>query len=236
MRESLFSPLWYRIGDRHPHLRADVTLQRQKVRDQLWYLLIDPASGRHHRINHRAYHFVGRCDGRRAVQEIWDSLLENLRDDAPTQDEVIRTLALLEDQGLLVYDAAPDGATLQRRHKEHGRRGFINPFALRIPLGDPSALLRRLDGLATLLFHPVVLVLWLAAVLVALAATASNWTALHVHAAAWMGTPRYLLLSLAAFPVIKALHELGHALAVRRWGGDVHEVGFSLFVLVPAPQ
>lgn len=235
MRESLFSPLWYRIGDRHPQLRADVRVQRQKVRDQLWHLLVDSASGRHHRINQRAYDFVGRCDGHRSVQEIWDGLLEQRRDDAPTQDEVIRTLAQLEDQGLLVYDAAPDAKTLQRRHEEHGKRGFINPFALRIPLGDPSALLRRLDGLTALLFHPAVLVLWLATVLVALAAAASNWTALHSHAAAWMGTPRYLLLSLAAFPAIKGLHELGHALAVRRWGGDVHEAGFSLFVLVPAP-
>ena len=32
-----------------------------------------------------------------------------------------------------------------------------------------------------------------------------------------------------------ALHELGHALAVRRWGGEVKDVGFTLFVLVPAP-
>lgn len=235
MGESLFSPLWYRLADRYPRLRADVTLQPHKVRDQSWYLLVDSASGRHHRINHRAYDFVGRCDGRRSVQEIWDGLLEKLRDDAPTQDEVIRTLAQLEDQGLLIYDAAPDTATLQRRHEEHGRRGFINPFALRIPLGDPSALLRRLDGLAALLFRPTVLVMWFAAVLIAAATTASNWTALHAHAAIWMGTPRYLLLSLLAFPLIKGLHELGHGLAVRRWGGDVHEAGFSLFVLVPAP-
>jgi putative peptide zinc metalloprotease protein len=37
------------------------------------------------------------------------------------------------------------------------------------------------------------------------------------------------------FPLIKLLHELGHALAVRRWGGEVHEIGIGLLVLVPAP-
>jgi putative peptide zinc metalloprotease protein len=235
MGESLFSPHWYRLAERHPHLRSDVRLQRQKVRDQSWYLLIDAASGQHHRINQRAYDFVGRCDGRRSVEQIWESLLEQLRDDAPTQDEVVRVLAQLEDQGLLVYDAAPDSATLERRHDEAARRGFINPFALRIPLGDPSAWLRRLDGLTAALFRPSVLALWVAAVLIGLGAAASNWTTLQAHAARWMGTPRYLLLCLLAFPVIKGLHELGHGLAVRRWGGDVHEAGFSLFVLVPAP-
>ncbi len=235
MHESLFSPVWYRLADRHPQLRSDVKTIRQQVRGQSWYLLVDPVSSRHHRINDRAYEFIGRCDGRRSVQEIWDALLEKLRDDAPGQDEVIRTLAQLEDQGLLVYDAAPEASTLGNRHDEQGRRGFINPFALRIPLGNPSALLRRLDGLGAVVFRPAVLMIWVASVLVAVAVAASNWTALQAHATRWMGTPHYLVLCLLAFPLIKGLHELGHALAVRRWGGDVNEAGFSLFVLVPAP-
>ena len=40
---------------------------------------------------------------------------------------------------------------------------------------------------------------------------------------------------MAVLSIIKGLHELGHALAVRRWGGEVLEAGFSLFVLVPTP-
>ena len=235
MSESLFSPLWFRIADRHPQLRSDVQVQRQYVRGELWYVLVNTADAVHYRINQRAYQLIGRCDGRRSLQAIWDALLEELRDAAPTQDEVIRILGQIEGQGLLFYDVSPDAESLQRRLDERNRRGFINPFALRIPLGDPTPLLRKLEWLSPLLFNPFVMFLWAATTLVALSVTASNWTALHAHAVAWMPTSRYLGLAFVAFPVIKALHELGHALAVRRWGGGVHEAGFSLFALVPAP-
>ena len=33
------------------------------------------------------------------------------------------------------------------------------------------------------------------------------------------------------FPILKAFHEFGHAYAVKRWGGEVHEMGVMLLVL-----
>lgn len=237
MSESLFSTLWYRVAAQHPRLRPEVSVQRQQVRDQRWYLLVNAASGRQARINEKAYEFVGRCDGVRTVDEVWDELLETLRDEAPTQDEVIQTLEALERQDLLAHTNTPDAkALVQRRgEREQRRRGFVNPFALRVPLGDPSALLRRLTPLSRLAFGPIAFWIWAALTVAATATALTHLDVLRAHAADYMSTPRYALLAWLSFPVIKALHELGHALAVRRWGGEVHEVGFTLFVLVPVP-
>ena len=85
MTESLFSPDWYRVAQLHPRLRAQVSVQRQQWRDQNWYVLSDAASGRQHRINIAAYQFIGRCDGQRSVQEVWNAVLESSRHHAPTQ-------------------------------------------------------------------------------------------------------------------------------------------------------
>ena len=238
MRESLFSPLWYRVAEQHPHLRAEVRVQRQQVRDQRWYLLVNGATGRQFRVNERAWAFIGRCDGTRSVEEVWNALLEQLRDDAPTQSEVIQILNQLDEQDLVASESAPDAATLQRRRTERTQRkvqGFVNPFAMRIPLGDPTPWLRKLDALPPLLFSRTMLVVWVLAIAAALLGAASHWDSLTAHAGTYMATPRYLLLAWLVFPVLKALHELAHALAVRRWGGAVNGVGFSLFVLVPAP-
>ena len=38
-------------------------------------------------------------------------------------------------------------------------------------------------------------------------------------------TPENLLLLWLVYPAVKALHELGHGYAVKRWGGEVHEIG-----------
>jgi putative peptide zinc metalloprotease protein len=238
MRESLFSPLWYRVAAQHPQLRVDVRVQRQHYRDQLWYVLINDTTGRQFRINHKAYQVIGRCDGRRSVQQVWDILLEQLGDEAPTQDEVIRMLSQLDQHGLLGYEASPDvQALVQQRDQRVKRqlRGFLNPFAFRVPLGDPTPLLKRLDWLGAALCNPVTLYIWFAVMALAASAAAANFSALSIHASTYMGTPHYLLLAWVSFPLIKALHELGHALAVRHWGGEVHSTGVSLFVLTPAP-
>jgi putative peptide zinc metalloprotease protein len=213
-------------------------VQRQQVRGERWYLLVNVANGRQYRINHKAYRFVGLCDGKRSVQQIWSDLLEHLRDDAPTQDEVIQTLIRLDEHELLAYDSVPDAQVLVRRRDERLQRrirGFLNPLALRVPLGDPSALLRRFDALPRVIFNRATFWCWFSVVVFATISAAINWPVLVAHADEYMGSPRYLLLACVSFPFVKALHELAHALALRRWGGEVREAGLSLFVLVPAP-
>jgi len=238
VRESLFSPLWYRISNLHPQLNANVRVQRQQWRDQLWYHLIDGAGNRQFRVNGKAYQFIGRCNGQCSVQEVWDALLETLGDEALTQDEVINLMAQLDDHEMLKYETAPKAKTLVERRDRRAKkrhRALLNPFAFRVSLGDPSRFVRRLDRFGAVLLSPLMLWIWIAVMAVALALASSNWQTLVVTASRYMATPHFLFLAWVSFPVIKALHELGHALAVRRWGGDVHHWGITLLVLVPAP-
>ncbi len=238
MRESLFSPLWHRFAQQRPQLRSHVTVQQQQYRQQTWYLLTNTTNGSHHRINQIAYQFVGRCDGSHSVQAVWDSLLEILGDDAPTQDEIIRLLTELDQRDLLRYEVLPNIPGMFRRKKEKAkqqRRAAINPLAMRLPIWDPTPLLERAGWLESLMFNPLTFLLWLVAVVVAALAAAAHWDELATHFNAYMGTPRYLLLAWVSFPLIKVLHELGHALAVRNWGGQVQEFGVTLFLLTPAP-
>jgi putative peptide zinc metalloprotease protein len=37
------------------------------------------------------------------------------------------------------------------------------------------------------------------------------------------------------YPVVKVFHEFGHAYMVKRWGGEVHEMGVMFLVLMPIP-
>jgi putative peptide zinc metalloprotease protein len=238
MPGSLFSQLWYRVAELHPQLRPDVQIQRQKYRNESWHVLTGAASGRQFRINDKAYHFIGRCDGRRSVQEVWDILLKELGDDAPSQDEIIALLNQLEGQSLLSYEivadatAISDSAAASRKRRRHA---FINPFAFRIPLGNPTAVLRRLAWLGPVLLSRTALWIWSIAVALASVAAVSHWPELKAHGAELMISPRSLMLAWLCYPPIKLLHELGHGLAVRRWGGEVRQAGFSLLVLIPAP-
>ena len=238
MRESLFSPLWYRVARRRPHFRRDVKVRQIQYRGQIWHVLINEATGQQHRASQTAYEFIGRCDGLHTVQEIWDFLLERLGDDAPTQDEVIKLLIHLDEQGILAYESAPEAGTLVRRREERmqqKRKGMLNPFAFRVPLGNPSRFLKSIEWLGRPLVNIRVLFACATLVGIALLAVFSYWPMLKSAAMENLGTPHFLVLLWICFPFVKALHELAHALVVTRWGGEVREFGFTLFLLVPAP-
>ena len=47
--------------------------------------------------------------------------------------------------------------------------------------------------------------------------------------------PHNFFLLWLVFPVVKTLHEFGHAFATKAYGGEVHEMGVMLLVLTPFP-
>src|SRR4051812_24022715 len=122
MRGSLFSPVWYRVAGQQPCLRGDIRVQRQRSRDQNWYVLLNSATGRPCRISAAAYQVLGRCNGASSLAQIWDSLVEELQNEAPTQDEVIAILSQLDHQALLSYEGVPDVEVLMRNHDERERQ------------------------------------------------------------------------------------------------------------------
>lgn len=236
--DGLFSSRWYRVAGVHPRLRSHVRVSRHVYRGQVWYLLQDQSSGRNHRVDETAFHFIGRMDGRRSTDEIWHSLLNQLGEHTPNQDETIEILCQLSDNDLLQCEITPNVAELFRRRFEKDRKRrltMLNPLAFKVPLFDPDALLTRMAPLARLLFNPSALAVWAVVVLLALLSAASNWQSIRAYAAVHTLTPGFLLLLWLCYPLIKAVHELGHGLAVKAWGGEVRETGISLLLLVPVP-
>ncbi|TAK87853.1 MAG: biotin/lipoyl-binding protein [Aquabacterium sp.] len=238
-----FSAHWFRVAGLKPRLADGVLVQRQRVRGEVWQVLgpAGPdAATRSCRLNRAAYALAARLDGSRSVQAVWEELQRQEADDAvPTQEEVVRTLLALHAQGLLAYDRAPDFGVIAAQQAAGApaapRRARFNPLSWRLPLGDPTRVLDRLVPLAPRLFGRVAWWLWLVVVCVGAAAAALHADQLQAHARQWLSTPRYLLLAALLVPAMKALHELGHALAVRRHGGAVHEAGVTLMLLLPMP-
>jgi putative peptide zinc metalloprotease protein len=239
MSDPFFSSSWYRVENLVPTLRAHVTFHRHVYRGQLWYVLADAASARCHRLSPAAYRLAGLMDGTRNVQEIWEAANEALGDDGPSQDETIRLLGLLHVADAIRCDVSPDTLELlrrcQRRERADWWQQYANPLSVRVPLSDPDAWLARLVPRTAWLFSRPAAILALGIVAVASLTAARHWEALAAEAGARLLEPSNLLVLLVAYPLIKALHELGHALTVRQYGGEVHEMGVLFLVMMPVP-
>jgi len=238
MDTPLHSPLWHRVALLRPRWRLHARADPQVVRGQTWQILSGDGRSGVLRLDAPAWAIAGRCDGRRTVQAIWDAALAEDPAGAPTQDEVIALLARLVDEQVLACEGLPDVDVLlddDRRRAARQLRGRLNPLAPRLPLGDPTPLLRRLDGLGLVLFSPAGAIAWALFVLAGALVAVAEWDAVARHAGRWLDSPRYLLLAWVAWVPMKALHELAHGLAVRRWGGTVREAGIGFMVLWPVP-
>ena len=239
MSESLFSASWYRVAGVRPRLRSHAVIHRHLYRGQVWYVLQDRSSGRFHRFSPVANLVIGLMDGKRTLREIWNIACTRLGDDAPTQDEVIHMLAALHRADVLQSDAHPDIRELHERNvrqeKMKLKQYISNPLALRFPLFDPDRLLEWLNPLSRRLFGAGGAVVWLAIVGWALVLAASHWGELSKDLSGQLLAAENLLIMALVFPVAKLIHEFGHGMAVKARGGEVHEMGVMLLVLMPVP-
>ncbi len=235
--ESLYSPSWYHVATLRPRLSAQVRFHRHVYRGEVWYVIQNPTTGRVHRLTPTAYALVVAMDGERTTQEIWHAALTELGDDAPTQEETIWLMGLLYMADVLRCDVPPDTAELFRRAQERDekeRRSKLNPISFRVPLLDPDAFLTRWQSWAAPFFSRGGAILWCVVVVVAGLLALKHGPELAAGARLLL-EPRSLVAVWFAYPLVKALHELGHAFAVKRWGGEVHEVGVLFLVFMPVP-
>lgn len=214
-------------------------MHRHVYRERVWYVLQDHASGRFHRFSPATNLIIGLMDGRRTLDEIWKAACVRLGDDAPTQDEVISLVASLHKADVLQSDAPPDIAELHERRDRQERMRLAqyvkNPLSLRIPLFDPEPFLRAWAPLARIAFGWTGLLLWLLVVGWAALLAGQHWNALTQDVTDQLLSAENLLLVGMVFPVAKLIHEFGHAAAVKAFGGEVHEMGAMVLVLVPIP-
>mgnify|MGYP003632571501 FL=1 len=239
MAGSLFSPSWYRVKDLKPRLRRHVNIYRHDYRGRIWFILQDLATGRSHRFSPAAYRMVGLLDGTRSLGEVWDIANEQLGERAPTQNEAIRLLGQLHAADALVADVSPDSRELFRRHKRHKRmeikQKVWSPLAVRVPIWDPDRFLTATLPFVRPLMTKTFAVIWLLLVLTAAVFAAMNIGALTTNITDRVLNPGNLAVLWLVYPVVKAFHELGHGYAVKKFGGEVHEIGIMFLVLIPVP-
>ncbi len=239
MSETLVSPHWYRVAQLRPQLHGQVQIHRHDYRGLIWYLLESAVTGRSHRFNPAAYQFIGQMDGNRSVQEIYDRICTQLDEFAPGQEEIIDLMSKLYAADLLKSEALADTEEMFERQARQSssklKQRFANPVALRLALWDPEDFLNRHYPKVSWLFGKWAAFAWLGLMLVTLLQAAQHWPQIQQHFGVNALSPYNLLLMFILYPPIKFVHELGHAFSAKLEGGEVHEMGITILMLMPVP-
>ncbi len=239
MDRAFLSQSWYRVADLRLRLRRHARLYRTHYRGQLWYVLQDRTSGRFHRFSPSSYRIIAMMDGNRTVQEIWDIACAQLEDETLTQDEVIRLLGQLHSADVLYGDLPPDIEELSERGARARSRkflmSFMNPLAVRLPVFDPDDFVTATMPLVRPFISVFGALMFFSVVGYAIFLALSHWDALTRNVIDRVLSAQNIGIMVLCYCAIKAVHELGHAYMVKRWGGDVHEIGLMFLVFMPVP-
>ncbi len=230
---------WVRVADLRPQLRKHVKIYSQVYRDERWFVFHDTANGNHLRINESAHAFVARLDGDLTVKDIWQIVEIELGENAPGQDDIIIILTKLFATDLLRSSLPIDAKEFFKRYQTNKnlrtRKAFMNPLAIRIPLFDPDQLLNKLMFFVRPIFSRTGIFLWSLIVCSAALLALINSRQLGAAIQPDILAADNLVLMLLLYCLIKIVHEFAHGFAAKMWGGEVHEMGITLLVLIPVP-
>ncbi|GGK66391.1 HlyD family efflux transporter periplasmic adaptor subunit [Amphritea balenae] len=233
--------LWQYVAELRPQLRAQVQIVVQNYRAERWYLLQDSSSGRFIRMNSSAYQVLGRLNGEYSLREILalSNQGRNEENQALTSYDVLRILAQLHDADVLKGAIPLSAQDILSRYNKNLRfrrlRALSNPLALKISLLDPDRFLNVLQPLGRFIFSSAGAVIWLITLICAVLLGSSQFQALSSAVLGLSFGSASMVSVWLLYPMIKILHELGHGLAIKTFGGEVHEAGINMLVFFPVP-
>jgi putative peptide zinc metalloprotease protein len=152
---------------------------------------------------------------------------------------MIRLLGQLHAADILLCDVPPDTVELLRRSERIEKNKLLaklrSPLFLKFPLWDPDTFLNKTYPYVRPLFSRVVFILWLVLIVWAVVTAGLHWNELTNNVVDRVFSAQSLLVLWLVYPLVKGLHELGHGFAVKHCGGECHEMGVMLLVLMPIP-
>ncbi|OHB83409.1 MAG: hypothetical protein A2V98_06430 [Planctomycetes bacterium RBG_16_64_12] len=220
-------------------VRHDLSIHRQKFGQESYWVVKDPVALAYFHLREEEHAILEMLDGQTSLATIKQRFEEAF---APLQmsiEQLQAFLGRLHQLGLVLADAPGQGDQLLLRRGRRRRHELIqslaNVLAIRFRGVDPEPFLRRLYPKCRWLFS-----LWFLAGCLVFAASAGTLVAVQFDVLQSrlpdfrdFFTARNLITLAAALAVAKVLHELGHALTCKHFGGECHEIGIMFLVFTP---
>ena len=220
-------------------MRPDLVVAAQRIAGRRFWAIKDPITMTYFRLRDEEYAVLEMLDCQASTAEIIARFERRFAPRRLTPEHLQAFLARAHNDGLVVSDAAGQGAQLlTRRARERKRARLLqvsNLLAVRLPGLNPRPLLDALYPLVRGLLSKTAIVFGLSFVAAAIVLVITRFAQFEARLVDVQGffTPRNAVFILLAVSLTKIVHELGHALACRHFGGECHEIGPMLLVFAP---
>lgn len=221
-------------------MRADLTARKHRYHGKTFWVVKEPIGLNYFRFHEEEYSILNMLDGRTSLDDIKQAFEAEFTPQKITFGDLQQFIGMLHRNCLVVSEASGQGKQLRRRRDEKKwkeRMGMMaNIFAVRFRGVDPERFLNWLykytgwffrwyTVLAVMLFGLSALLL----VMVQYDTFSARLPSFHQ----FFGPQNWIYLGIT-MGLVKVLHEFGHGLSCKHFGGECHELGGMLLVFTPA--
>jgi putative peptide zinc metalloprotease protein len=219
--------------------RPDLQARRHQYQGRCYWVVKDPIGLNYFRFHEEEYSILNWLDGLRSLQSIRDQFQSNFAPQRISLQELQQFVGMLHRSGLLISNNTGQGRQLRRRGDKKKRKELLgklsNVFALRFRGIDPERILNALLPWFGWLFTPAALLVAMMFGLSALLLVFVQWQTFMAKLPSFeqfFAAENWLWMGIT-MACVKVLHEFGHGLSCKKFGGECHEMGVMLLVFTP---
>jgi putative peptide zinc metalloprotease protein len=226
-------------GLRRPKLRSDLRIAEQIVGGETSFVIKVAETNSYHRYGTSEYELLTLCDGTRTPKEIAAEF--NLRHPDEVLEE-LETLEFLDGIDSAMWERSlgeKNLAVLARiRDERKSRVDQSNILYMSFKAWDPDKVLTKLDPYLGWMFTPGFVIFSILLFITTLYLVAGDWNHVQTDTQAFYSFKGKTAYDIWIFwfllMAIGAIHEFGHGLTCKHFGGEVHQMGFLLIYFTPA--
>ncbi|MCA9239196.1 MAG: biotin/lipoyl-binding protein [Planctomycetales bacterium] len=222
-------------------VRPDLQAKRQRYQGRAYWVVKDPVALQYFRFEEEEFAILQMLDGQASLEEIGERFEAEFPPQTIRVEELQQFIGMLHRSGLVIANAGGQGEQLKKRADERRRKELLgrltNILSVRFKGFDPERLLNFLYSLAPVrwFFSVPAMILCILLALSALTLVLVQFDVFYARLPSFQhffAAEHWLLLAVV-LGCTKVLHEFGHGLSCKHFGGECHEMGVMLLVLTP---
>jgi putative peptide zinc metalloprotease protein len=221
-------------------VRSDIQINPQKYEGRTFYVVKDPVSLRYYRFKEQEHFLIRMMDGKHSLDDAQKAFETRFRPDRLTLEDLEHFGQQLLTAGLVQNESPNAGEQLYERRKKRRRMQVLaavtNILYVKIPVIDPDRILTKMLKYLNWMFSIWFLVLSTLVMLSAMLLVATHFETFRSRLPSYQEffSFKTVIYLWAALSVVKVIHEFGHGLSCKAFGGEVHEMGFLILCFSPA--
>lgn len=219
--------------------RPDLHASRHHYQGTGYWVVKEPVGLQYYRFHDEEYFILGLLDGHVSLQQIKDGFEQRFAPQKITFGDLQQFIGMLHRSGLVISNAPGQGKALRDRGQTKKRKElfskFTNLFAIRFRGFDPERLLTGMIPWFGWIFTVPALIIFSLFFLSAALLLGSQYETVYARLPTFQqffAADRWLYLAVT-MALVKVLHEFGHGLSCKKFGGECHEIGMMLLVFTP---